>query len=48
MTARCIILFLSLLLGFTSAQADWSANIGRASDYYYRGILQWYASSSML
>lgn len=46
MTARRLFLFLSLLPIFTLAQADWSANIGWASDYYYRGILQKSSSAS--
>jgi len=34
----------SLILASATASADWSANIGFASEYYYRGIFQ--ASSS--
>ena len=35
-----------LLLTSVSAQADWSANLGWASDYYFRGILQKSSSAS--
>lgn len=37
---------LAALLACTTAQADWSANIGWASDYFYRGILQAPTSAS--
>ena len=30
----------TLLLASGLAQADWSANLGFASDYYFRGIFQ--------
>ena len=46
MTARRLFLFITLIPVFTSAQADWSANIGWASDYYYRGRLQKCSSAS--
>jgi len=39
-TARRAALVLALLSGTGLAQADLSANIGFASDYYFRGILQ--------
>lgn len=35
-----------LSLSSAAAHADWSANIGFASDYYYRGILQAPSSAS--
>jgi uncharacterized protein (TIGR02001 family) len=35
-----------LLMAANSVRADWSANIGWASDYYYRGILQKSSSAS--
>ena len=41
-----LILLSSLLLTAFSASADWSANIGWASDYYYRGIFQKSSSAS--
>jgi uncharacterized protein (TIGR02001 family) len=37
---------LTALLASLAAQADWSANIGWASDYFYRGILQAPSSAS--
>jgi uncharacterized protein (TIGR02001 family) len=46
MTAQRLLLLLTLTPFFTSAQADWSANIGWASDYYFRGILQKSSSAS--
>lgn len=36
----------TILLTATTAQADWSTNIGWASDYYYRGIHQKQSSAS--
>ena len=33
-------LIASLLAISTTASADWSANLGFASEYYYRGIFQ--------
>jgi len=36
----------TLLLASGLAQADWSANIGYASEYYYRGIFQKNSSAS--
>ncbi len=33
-------LLASLLMVTSAAQADWSANLGFASEYYYRGIFQ--------
>ena len=38
---------LTMLLAFTAtAQADWSANLGFASEYHYRGIFQKNSSAS--
>ncbi len=34
------------LLGSSAAQADWSANLGFASDYYFRGVFQAQSSAS--
>jgi len=42
----CYILALPFLLTGGLARADWSANIGWASDYYFRGILQKSSSAS--
>lgn len=42
----CYTLALPLLLTCGLARADWSANIGWASDYYFRGILQKSSSAS--
>jgi uncharacterized protein (TIGR02001 family) len=39
-------LLLTLLLASLTAEADWSANVGWASDYFYRGILQAPSSAS--
>lgn len=39
-------LFATLLIGSASAQADVSANLGFASEYYYRGIFQESTSAS--
>jgi len=39
-------LILSTLTASTTAAADWSANIGWASDYYYRGLFQATSSAS--
>lgn len=39
-------LMATLLLASGLAQADWSANIGYASEYYFRGILQKNSSAS--
>lgn len=39
-------LITALLLTSGTAAADWSANIGWASDYYYRGIFQKQSSAS--
>ena len=39
-------LAVTLLSASTIASADWSANIGWASDYYFRGILQKSSSAS--
>ena len=36
----------TLILASGAAQADWSANIGFASDYYFRGIFQNSSSAS--
>jgi len=36
----------TLMLASSAAQADWSANIGWASDYFYRGIHQKQSSAS--
>lgn len=36
----------TLLLASTTASADWSANLGFASEYYYRGIFQESSSAS--
>jgi len=40
MSRQRFIVFLALFLTSALAQAEWSANIGWASDYYFRGILQ--------
>ena len=39
-------LAVTLLSASTIASADWSANIGWASDYHFRGILQKSSSAS--
>ncbi len=39
-------LFVTLLVGSAAAQADVSANLGFASEYYYRGIFQESSSAS--
>lgn len=39
-------LMFSLLAATTLAHADWSANLGYASEYHYRGILQKNSSAS--
>ncbi|MGH8222472.1 MAG: TorF family putative porin [Woeseiaceae bacterium] len=44
--ATTYILALPLLLTGGPALADWSANVGWASDYYFRGILQKSSSAS--
>lgn len=44
--ARQTLLASATLLWAGLAQADWSANIGWASDYYFRGILQKSSSAS--
>lgn len=46
MTLRRLYFLPLLLLTSVSAQADWSANLGWASDYYFRGILQKSSSAS--
>jgi uncharacterized protein (TIGR02001 family) len=46
MNARMTALITALLLSATTAQADVSANLGFASDYYYRGIFQADTSAS--
>lgn len=40
------VLVMLALLASGAAQADWSANLGFASDYYYRGIFQAESSPS--
>ena len=40
------ILVATLLAASTAAQAEWSANIGYASEYHFRGILQKNSSAS--
>jgi uncharacterized protein (TIGR02001 family) len=45
-TFLCTSLITTLLLGTGVAQAEWSANAGFASDYYYRGIFQHNSSPS--
>jgi len=42
----CKSLIATLLLGTGVAQAEWSANAGFASEYYYRGIFQHSSSPS--
>jgi len=42
----CMSLITTLLLGTGVAQAEWSANAGFASEYYYRGIFQETSSPS--
>ena len=42
----CTSLITTLLLGTGVAQAEWSANAGFASEYYYRGIFQDSTSAS--
>jgi uncharacterized protein (TIGR02001 family) len=46
MTPLRLFLLPVLLMAANSLRADWSANIGWASDYYYRGILQKSSSAS--
>jgi len=41
-----LLLISSLLLATASANADWSANLGWTSDYYFRGIFQKSSSAS--
>lgn len=40
MTRVPTLIFSTFIFACASAQADWAANVGWASDYYYRGILQ--------
>ncbi len=46
MKTRITSIFALTLLAATSAHADFSANLGFASDYYYRGIFQAGSSAS--
>jgi uncharacterized protein (TIGR02001 family) len=46
LTKAKITLAIAALFSCMKAQADWSANIGWASDYFYRGILQAPSSAS--
>ena len=46
MTPLRLFFFSVLLMTAHSVRADWSANVGWASDYYYRGILQKSSSAS--
>lgn len=41
-----LLIIASLLTGTSAQAADWTANIGWASDYYFRGILQKSSSAS--
>jgi uncharacterized protein (TIGR02001 family) len=45
-TASRSIFLAGLLLATNAANADWSANLGYASDYYFRGIFQATSSPS--
>jgi uncharacterized protein (TIGR02001 family) len=45
-TSRCGIAA-AIIFASNVAQADWTANVGFASDYYYRGIFQAAASPSV-
>ena len=45
-TVRKTILMSSLLMASAAANADFSANVGYASEYYYRGIFQKNSSAS--